>query len=266
MNKYRHRQPNFFILGAQKAGTTFLAHVLSKNIDIFFSNPKEPQFFSRKQISKTEYLEYLSKYYANASSQKWVGEGSTTYLQWPATISNFKKFIPGQPKFIICLRHPTEKAISYFVHNWRRHRYDPSTRLIDTLGLSHTLSPQKASFYAPSLRNWLAAYPKNDFCFLKFDTLQVDPEKYVHEALRFLEITGSNEIPSRRINAGLPLIWAAGGLVFASDENDRSNSIITQEELIRLHDSFQKDIVETEKLSGLDLSDWYRCPEFYEAS
>ena len=37
--------PNFFIIGAPKAGTTALAHYLSEHEKVFFSNIKEPFFW-----------------------------------------------------------------------------------------------------------------------------------------------------------------------------------------------------------------------------
>ena len=37
--------PNFFIVGAQKAGTTSLHHYLGKHPQVFMSRVKEPHFF-----------------------------------------------------------------------------------------------------------------------------------------------------------------------------------------------------------------------------
>jgi hypothetical protein len=49
------RAPNFFILGAQKSGTTYLAKVLAEHPDVFFSDPKEPMLFSRSQVDRTHF-------------------------------------------------------------------------------------------------------------------------------------------------------------------------------------------------------------------
>ena len=40
------REPNFFIVGAPKAGTTSLYHYLDQHPDIYMSPIKEPCFFS----------------------------------------------------------------------------------------------------------------------------------------------------------------------------------------------------------------------------
>ena len=42
--------PNFFIVGAPKAGTTSLYHYLESHPDIFMSPIKEPNFFSYDEI------------------------------------------------------------------------------------------------------------------------------------------------------------------------------------------------------------------------
>ena len=38
-------QPNFFIIGAPKCGTTALSRYLSQHPNIFMSDPKEPHYF-----------------------------------------------------------------------------------------------------------------------------------------------------------------------------------------------------------------------------
>ena len=58
--------PNFFIVGAQKSGTTSMYHYLRKNPKIFLSPIKEPAYFSQYRGSipfkehsptKEQYLE-----------------------------------------------------------------------------------------------------------------------------------------------------------------------------------------------------------------
>ena len=39
-------QPNLFIIGSMKSGTTFLHDLLSEHPDIFMCTPKEPDYFA----------------------------------------------------------------------------------------------------------------------------------------------------------------------------------------------------------------------------
>jgi len=55
-----NKLPNLFIVGAEKAATTFLAHNLARHPEIFAPPIKKPQFFCMdimsKTISKKKYL------------------------------------------------------------------------------------------------------------------------------------------------------------------------------------------------------------------
>tara|TARA_R110002074_G_scaffold399168_1_gene591947 strand:+ start:185 stop:967 length:783 start_codon:yes stop_codon:yes gene_type:complete len=255
--------PNFFILGAQKAGTTYLAKALSSHPDVLFSEPKELMFFSRPKINKRDFRTYKDDYFSVARREKWVGEGSTTYLQWPDALPNLQTYIEGQPKFIVCLRQPTEKAVSFFIHNWRRDRYAPGTTITDTLDEYLGLSPLGTGLYAPSLRRWLDAYPRENFCFMKFDHLQATPDRFVRKATDFLGIAPSTDVPNKLINAGLPLIWENGQLTIASKvDDDQTRPVFTVEELEALHARFQSDIAETAELTDLPLNNWAKIPTF----
>ncbi|MDB2407701.1 sulfotransferase domain-containing protein [Jannaschia sp.] len=259
--------PNFFILGTQKAGTTYLAHVLSQHADVFFTDPKEPLFLSRADgVSQKDYEKYLTTYFGEAKDQRWRGEGSTTYLQWPAALKRIVEFMPPDsgedlPRFIVCLRQPVEKAISFFIHNWRRGRYAESTGIMDVLDEPITLSPYKSSCYADSIEKWFAHFPREQFLFLPFDELQKNPTGFVRHATDFLDISAVPEAPSKVINGGLPLVWKDDALTVKGDIPEGSyRPVFTKDELERLQESFLSDIARTETLTGLDLSSWRDLP------
>ena len=81
--------PNFFIVGAQKAGSTSLYEYLKNMPEIYMSPIKEPSFFSVKIIpenhpqeairDKKEYLKLFEK----VKDEKIIGEASPTYLADP---------------------------------------------------------------------------------------------------------------------------------------------------------------------------------------
>lgn len=63
--------PNLFVLGAQKAGTTYLAQMLSQHPEVFFSDPKETMFFSRKRtLQEEDYREYCRSYFRGATENR----------------------------------------------------------------------------------------------------------------------------------------------------------------------------------------------------
>ncbi len=59
--------PNFFIIGAPKSGTTAMAHYISTHPNVYFSTIKELQFFSDDiQTAKSEMIpKNMSEYLKN---------------------------------------------------------------------------------------------------------------------------------------------------------------------------------------------------------
>ena len=259
------KAPNLFILGAQKAGTTYLARALANHPDVFFSEPKETFFFSKKKHwERSDYEDYLQTYFANAGDATWRAEGSTTYLQWPRVRERFNRFLPETPKMIICLRQPVDKAVSFYIHNWRRGRYSPGSTLEDANDLGVELSPFLTSLYAESIAAWMNGYPNDSFLFMKFDDLVEDPKAFVRQATDFLGIEPMKSVPAGQINAGLPLAFDGESLTVKPSENapDAELPRFTMKELSDLQDRFNYDLKRTELLTGLDLKVWYSLPKF----
>lgn len=261
------KTPNFFILGAQKAGTTYLAQVLADHPDIFFTIPKETMFFSRKrERSESDYEAYCEEFFGDASDHLWRGEGSTTYLQWPGALERIRRFVRGRPRFIVSLRHPTAKAISFYIHNWRRDRYPPDWSLAQILDQGVELSPRETSFYGDAIARWLNAFPREDFLFLKFDDLTRSPRDFVRQATDHLGLDPAAEVPDTAMNVGLPLVWDADALTVAQEApGGRAAPRLALADLEAMHQQFLPDLKRTEALTGLDLSDWYAMPNLAPA-
>jgi len=140
--------PNFFLVGAPKAGTTSLYHYLGQHPQIYLSPIKEPCFFAdeirpknfseavrprlMRELEETEaflagpMLEkrnggfvvdwggYLTLF-AGACGQPAVGEGSINYLWSPTAPHNIAAHIPGA-RILMLLRDPASRAYSQYLH------------------------------------------------------------------------------------------------------------------------------------------------------
>jgi len=131
MNNYL---PNFLIVGATKSGTTSLYKYLIQHPQIylnesvketnFFVQPKNilgngPRYYADDSYAHTfdEYLELFKE--VDPQKHKAIGEVCTTYLHfYKNTIPNIKKHLED-PKIIIILRNPVERAYSHYMHNVR---------------------------------------------------------------------------------------------------------------------------------------------------
>jgi Sulfotransferase family len=260
------RHPNLFILGAQRAGTTWLSDQLMRHPDIFFSTPKEPLLMGRKvAVTLDDYKQYLASafkpplsrmdLFSKLQERKYMAEGSANYFQSPFALDRIRVFVPGRPKFIICLRHPVAKGISFFIHNWRRGRYKPGTGFSETLTPLGQFSPLFSSLYGEPIRRWLAAYPREDFLFLKYDDFSRDPVRYLSQVSDFLQIAPFPTPSQKVINRGLSLVWK-DDFLSPLDPGPADHPAIGFDELKDMHATVLPDIKLTQDLTGLDLSDW----------
>lgn len=115
--------PNLIIVGAPKSGTSSLFNYLNQHPDIFMSDHKEPHFMIANDCKIIDYKPWVKsrKEYLNlfqqAGNYKIIGEGSVNYLTMAEqAIENIKKELPNEPKILILLRNPIDRAVSAYQH------------------------------------------------------------------------------------------------------------------------------------------------------
>ena len=116
--------PNFFIVGAQKAGTTSLYHYLNQHPQVYMSPRKEPHFFEgmhsefRRPGRRSTPVSDLAAYQAlfeGASDERAIGEASASYLYSTRAPDLIKSSVPNA-RIIAVLRNPADRAYSNFLH------------------------------------------------------------------------------------------------------------------------------------------------------
>ncbi|MBL4652454.1 MAG: sulfotransferase [Flavobacteriales bacterium] len=108
-------QPIFFIIGAQRCGTTFLYNQLEAHPEISMSTPVKPEpkyFLNDQEVNKGKQF-YLEKYFGNLTQEKVIGEKSTSYIEYPESGRKILNYFPNA-KFIVVLRNPMDRAISNY--------------------------------------------------------------------------------------------------------------------------------------------------------
>lgn len=134
MNPYKPILPNFLIAGAAKSGTTAFYYQLKGHPEIFLSPVKEPCYFSSTVLRLPQpgikdelkfYVKTFEEYctlFENAGDKKAVGEASAdTIYFYEKTIPVIKQVL-GDPKIIILLRNPADRAFSAYLHLVRDNR------------------------------------------------------------------------------------------------------------------------------------------------
>ncbi len=129
------KKPNFIIAGFPKCGTTSLYHYLNEHPEIFMPEQKELHFFTFKILSKLKNgpkdelvkesqinssEKYLG-YFQNVKKEIAIGDASPSYINYPSEFLKIKKYL-NDPKVIIILRDPINRAYSNYLHLKREHR------------------------------------------------------------------------------------------------------------------------------------------------
>jgi len=124
--------PDFFVIGAPKAGTTALHSALATHPQIFMPRIKEPKFFlydgsrplptrgpgdahgTKESVWQRERYEAL---FAEAPVGRLRGESTAFYLQDPVALARIHAEVP-HAKLIAIVRDPIDRAYSNWLHLW----------------------------------------------------------------------------------------------------------------------------------------------------
>lgn len=205
--------PNFMIIGAQKSGTTWLAHNLRHHPDVFMPEG-EVHFFSSEQ-NRSKGLSWYQERFAGVTSEKAIGEKTPEYLcvggerdksQWPDVHKRIHETLPDV-KLIVLLRNPVERAISAVHHQIRQSRISPLHNLDDVL-LGHNRA--YARFRILEYGNYFShiqAYhecfdPKQMLILIYEEDVAEDPVSGLKKVCEFLDIDSSFQFPAKQKRVG----------------------------------------------------------------
>ena len=126
MFAFLKRQPDFLIVGAQKAGTSSLESFLSQHLRIACANKKEVGFFSRDRVYNRGAGWYARQFPHRRRPGVQLFEATPEYLYYPFVAERIARFNPRM-KAIILLRNPVERAFSAW-NMFRQMHADPVIR------------------------------------------------------------------------------------------------------------------------------------------
>lgn len=197
-------EPNFLIIGANKAGTTSLYHYLKVHPDIFMSNIKEPLYFANREHESTIYdrnwchgatnkTDLLKKMLEGYSGEKWFGEASTMYAGQAdyaiapngVVVHDLEKRIQeSQPnmKFIYVLRHPMDRMLSQYAYAKKTGSNTPPFNVAVHEGYL------EKSLYFFQLERYLKCFPRANLKILIFEEFLTDIAGTLTDIFRFLDI------------------------------------------------------------------------------
>ena len=197
-------EPNFFIVGAPKSGTTNISYYLMQHPQVFMPENLEPYYFARLDIPQNYEREIISdekKYlnlFKNTKSCRAIGESSPVYLYCPHSALEIKNRFPNS-KIIISLRNPIEIAYSeYFSLKFMG--FDKNRSFNELLDSSkeqldqnefHIDSLLEAGFYSKHIKRFQKIFSKNQIKIIIFEEYIKNTIPTINSILSFLDIDKS---------------------------------------------------------------------------
>ncbi len=217
--------PTFIVVGANKGGTTSIYHYLKQHPQVYVSPVKEPHFFSndidvhlfKREFAqnklqdiekfvnsdmKQEYhaafirdLDLYKKLFRNVTTQKAIGELSTSYLYSKVAASEIKKTIPDC-KIIICLRNPVERAYSHYRMNlWtgNSNEFDFYKALDEDFnhvpkvwGNAHLYT--EIGLYYEQVKRYLDTFGKDNVKIIFTEDMKKNGQQVIKELYEFIDV------------------------------------------------------------------------------
>ena len=216
-------EPNFFIIGAARSGTTALVEMLRQHPEAFITDPKEPNFLALantemdfrgpgddvliERYSVTDHTQYLGLY-SGAGERAARGDASTSSLYYSdATLDSLKRYFPDA-RLVVILREPVARAFSAFSY-LRMRGFEPHADFLSAVadereGLRadwhHLWHYVEMGRYAKQLRPFIERLGPDRIRVLFYDDLCRDPREVARSTFAFLGVDPGVEVTSDRVN------------------------------------------------------------------
>lgn len=181
--------PDFFIAGAPKAGTTYIANVLACHPDVFMPVTKEPAFFSRdpRHGHYERGWAFYRKNFHDARDDQVMGEASTLYFHDPESPLLIHEAVPNA-RIIIVLRNPVDRVYSnYWQYVKSGFPLPPMDTLVEQGGerLEYMLT---VSDYPEHLQRFIDTFGRERLLILAHEELSNDPAGVIARILAFIDV------------------------------------------------------------------------------
>lgn len=177
------RLPEFVIIGAAKAATTWLRNQLFARPDVFLPK-EEPHFFSR-EYGRGE--EWYHSWFQGAADNQSIGEKSADYLADPLAPERMSRLLPSA-RLVVQLRNPVERAYSDYCMLYRRGSVGAD--ISSYLGSQPSPEPRflEDGLYFKHISRFLDWYPASQIKVITYDDIRGCPEQMVAEIATFLDL------------------------------------------------------------------------------
>lgn len=195
------KKPDFIIIGAMKSATSTLHAQLAEQPGIFMTDPKEPNYFSDDEQYKKGEAWYESLF-LDAEINDICGESSTHYTKlphYPLTIERMSKSLK-RPKLIYVIRHPVDRLISHYIHQWSQNVFKCSIN--EAIEQYDELIDY--SCYAKQLKPYIAQFGRENILLVYMETIKESPQFQLEMVANFIGYQGAviwkTDMPTQNVS------------------------------------------------------------------
>jgi len=211
-------EPNFFLVGAPKCGTTALFDYLFQHPNVFCSDPKEPNYFATDfpSVQGPDHdAAYLDLFKDATETHQARGEASVVYMYSHAAIAAIRTRYPDA-RLIIMVRNPVDMVYSYhsqmlntanesvtdFETAWRLQEARASGQSIPRQCLEPAfLQYAKMARFSQHIGAVLEHFSAQQVHIILFDDLKADPQAVFNGVTDHLGVPRCADIDFRVVNA-----------------------------------------------------------------
>ncbi len=222
--------PDFFVIGAPKAGTTALHAALATHPQLFLSSVKEPKFFlfddhgqapprptgpgdahsAQEWVWRRDQYEGL---FADAAPGLLRGESTPFYLSDFPAQERLREAVPDA-RLVAVLRDPVDRAYSNWAHLWAD-GLEPEADFLtacelederEAAGWARFWRYRRLGRYGEQLEHLYSLFPPEQVHLLRYKDLVDAPEATVDGICAFLGVEQGliDEVPSANVSTYVP--------------------------------------------------------------
>lgn len=285
---------NFICIGAQKAGTTTLADIISRHPDIYIPPIKETKYF----LFDEDYRKgksFYDSYFKTLSNQKAIGEVDPDYLLFPISAQRIADTLGKDVRLIVILRNPADRAYSHYLMTKKKglEPFEFEKALEEEKNRKHNIREQKIfaylerGYYGKQISEFLKVFPKENFLFLTFEDNLINNkiqtienvQKFLNVAIMPLDLNVHSNEAGEAVNEKLrDLVRRPNftkrllkGLLPSKEFRKSIRKFFIRKNLQKaatpkideatkkriIETYFKSDIQLTESITGLNLEKWY---------
>jgi len=176
---------NLFIIGVNKAGTSWLCYLLNSHPDVFMADAKELYYFGDENPDEEcpETREQYHRHFPFDEDYRYFGEATAMYYKSAATADEIQAYNPDARLFAI-VRDPIQRLLSQFQYNKQLGLIDEATSLSEALPDREYLV--RTSHYEETLPAYAKRFGPKQFKVVSLEAGQADPDAFWTGLLDFL--------------------------------------------------------------------------------